>query len=387
MYQLKDQHIDFILNDISARGVTIEDLQYNLLDHICCLIENNLEENGDFENFYKNTVQTFFKKELKEIEDETISLIIFKNYYTMKKAMIISGTVSAGLLSIGLIFKFMHWPGASIGVLLGIGLLSLLFLPLLFILKIKEKQNVKDKLTIGIGALAGVLISLGILFKVMHWPYANMMMNSSIAILLLLFLPFYFFSGIRNPETKVNTTVSTILFISAAGLLLTLMRSPKASFLIDQQLTKTYLHDEHLLDAEREAIKQKEDSVQTDFASKGKEIIALCDEFKARFIELETENTSKNLKTDFNSHNIVLHDHTIQAGFKNELYINESTKLEKLAAEYNTLVQNLKQMPIDFELTQPSKEANSLSCFIMLGQLIQVQRTVLQNQRGLIACK
>ena len=78
MYKLKDQHIDFILNDISARGVTIEDLQYNLLDHICCIIENNLEENGDFENFYQRTVQSFFKKDLKEIEDETISLIIFK---------------------------------------------------------------------------------------------------------------------------------------------------------------------------------------------------------------------------------------------------------------------------------------------------------------------
>lgn len=387
MYQLKDQHIDFILNDISARGVTIEDLQYNLLDHICCLIENKLEENGDFEAFYSKTVQTFFKNDLKEIEDETISLIIFKNYYTMKKAMIISGTVSAGLLSIGLIFKFMHWPGASMGIVLGIGLLSLIFLPLMFILKIKEKQNVKDKLTIGIGALAGVLISLGILFKVMHWPYANMMMNSSMAILLLLFLPFYFFSGIRNPETKVNTTVSTILFISAAGLLLTLMRSPKASFLIDQQLTKTYLHDEQLLNAERSAIKQVEDSSQTDIAAKAKEIIALCDQFKARFIELETDNASKNLQADFINQNTVLREHTIQAGFKNELYVSQANKLEKLAAEYNALAQNLKQMPIDFELTQPSKEANSMSCFVMLGQLVQVQRTVLQNQRALIACK
>ena len=203
MYQLSDKQIDHILNDIGARGVEMESLQQNLLDHICCIIEQDLEENGDFESFYQKTIKTFYKDALWEIEEETLLLLTFKNYYTMKKAMIVSGTISTALLSMGLIFKFMHWPGASLGILLGIGTLSLVFLPLMFLLKIKEKQDIKDKLTIGIGAFAGILISLGILFKIMHWPYANIMMTSSLTILLLVFLPFYFFSGIRNPETKV----------------------------------------------------------------------------------------------------------------------------------------------------------------------------------------
>lgn len=387
MYKLKNQHIDFILNDISARGVTIEDLQYNLLDHICCIIENNLEENGDFENFYQKTVQSFFKTELKEIEDETISLIIFKNYYTMKKVMIVSGTISAAFLSMGLILKFMHWPGASMGIVLGIGLLSFVFLPLMFVLKIKEKQHVKDKFTIGTGAIAGILISLGILFKVMHWPWANVMMNTSIAILILLFLPFYFFTGIRNPETKVNTTVSTILIISAAGLLFTLMRSPRASFLIDEQLTKTYLHDEVLLQAEKATLPSVTDSSIKMLAAKGNEIIDLCEAFKTRFIELETESASKNLKADFERNNVVMHDHTIQAGFKHEAYYEQSSKLYKMVTDYNALVKTNTQIPIEFDLTLPSKEANSLSCFIMLGQLNQVERTILHNQRTLVACK
>lgn len=64
MYQLSDKQIDHILNDIGARGVEMESLQQNLLDHICCIIENNLEENGDFESFYKKTIQTFYKDAL-----------------------------------------------------------------------------------------------------------------------------------------------------------------------------------------------------------------------------------------------------------------------------------------------------------------------------------
>ena len=43
MYLLSDKQIDHILSDIRRRGVEMEDLQYNLLDHICCILEQELE--------------------------------------------------------------------------------------------------------------------------------------------------------------------------------------------------------------------------------------------------------------------------------------------------------------------------------------------------------
>lgn len=230
MYCINDKQIDYILNDIRARGVEMEDLQYNLLDHICCLIEQNLEENGDFEGFYKKTIPKFYKHELWEIEEETITLLTFKNYYTMKKIMLVSGTISAAFLTIGIFFKFMHWPGASMGIVLGITIASFLFLPLLFTLKIREKQKSKDKLTLGIGMIAAIGMSLGILFKIMHWPGANMMGLGAVLLMVFVFLPIYFFSGIRNPETKVNTIVSSLIIILASGLFFTLINTrPSAS--------------------------------------------------------------------------------------------------------------------------------------------------------------
>src|SRR5579872_6018085 len=128
MYCISNQQIDFILNDISARGVTMESLQQDILDHVCCIIEQNLEENGDFEGLYFKTIQTFYKHELKEIEEETISLLTNKHFYTMKKVMIYSGVSSAVLLSMGIVFKFLSWPGARVGIVLGIGILTLVFL-------------------------------------------------------------------------------------------------------------------------------------------------------------------------------------------------------------------------------------------------------------------
>jgi hypothetical protein len=223
MYRISDQQIDYILSDIGARGVEMESLQQNLLDHICCVIENNLEANGDFESFYKKTIQTFYKDALWEIEEETILLLTFKNYYTMKKIMIISGTFSAIVMSIGILFKFMHWPGASACIVLGIVISSLVFLPLLFTLKAKEKQSIKDKLILGLATISGILISLAILFKIMHWPGANMMGTTFVIIMLALYIPLSFFSGIKNPEAKINTIVTTIIMIMGSGLFLTLV--------------------------------------------------------------------------------------------------------------------------------------------------------------------
>ena len=131
MYKISEQQIAFILNDISARGVETEDLQYNLLDHVCCIIEQNLKADGDFEHFYNSTIATFYKHELVEIEEETKLLLTFKNYYTMRKVMLNSGIFAASILTLGLIFKFMHWPGASVFIVLGIGTASLVFIPVL----------------------------------------------------------------------------------------------------------------------------------------------------------------------------------------------------------------------------------------------------------------
>ncbi|HEY4290200.1 MAG TPA: hypothetical protein VGN00_24030 [Puia sp.] len=75
MYSISDQQIDFILHDLAANGIETESLQQDLLDHICTIIERNLEVGGDFDGFYAATVKTFYKKELREIEEETSFLL------------------------------------------------------------------------------------------------------------------------------------------------------------------------------------------------------------------------------------------------------------------------------------------------------------------------
>lgn len=219
MYVLTDEQIEFILNDIRRNGIELEELQLDLLDHICCVIETELTPEKNFEEVYRSILPRFYKRSLREIEEETQLLLTFKNYYTMKKIMIISGTFSAFTVLIGSLFKVMHWPGAALLFVMAIALFSFIFLPILSVIRIKEQTKTNDKIVIIAAAIFGSAISLAILFKVMHWPFATLLWTSALAILFFIFLPIYFFGGIRNPETKTNTIVSSILILTAGGLL------------------------------------------------------------------------------------------------------------------------------------------------------------------------
>ncbi|MGZ3884338.1 MAG: hypothetical protein ACXVP0_02085 [Bacteroidia bacterium] len=254
MYTLSDQQIDYILSDIRRRGVEMEDLQLNLLDHICCIVEQHLEADGDFEGFYAQTIPKFFTHELWEIEEETILLLTFKNYYTMKKIMFSGGFSSAIMLLAGGLFKIMHWPGASVLLLLGTVLFSLLFLPMMFTLRLKEKTERRDKTVLLIGLFTSIFLLFSALFKIMHWPGASIMGVCAIATLLLVFVPVYLVSGLRNPDTKVNTIITSILIIAGSGFLLILPgRGP--SLIVQKMSVNAMMNEETIVSSLRSSVK------------------------------------------------------------------------------------------------------------------------------------
>jgi uncharacterized membrane protein YccC len=47
----------------------------------------------------------------------------------MKKAAFISGTLVGSLTSLGVLFEIQHWPGASIMLVLGLGICAVIFIP------------------------------------------------------------------------------------------------------------------------------------------------------------------------------------------------------------------------------------------------------------------
>jgi len=74
MATLTDEQIDFIARAIQAHGIRLEDLHDNLLDHICILVEQHLDQGGTFEEVLAKVFRSFYRKELYELEEEALFL-------------------------------------------------------------------------------------------------------------------------------------------------------------------------------------------------------------------------------------------------------------------------------------------------------------------------
>lgn len=382
MYCLTEQQIDRILNDIRARGVKTESLQLNLLDHICCIVERDLEPDGDFESFYQQTLKTFYKHELREIEEEAELLLTYKNYYTMKKAMIISGALSALLLSVGIFFKFMHWPGASINLVCGISMFSLVFLPLVFILKVKENNILRDRIIYALGTLAGMLFSMAILFKIMYWPGANVMGVSVVVLMGCVFLPVYFVSGIRKAETKLNTIVTSVLIVAGCGLFLSLVRIPAKTHQQHVSDTQAYVRAQQILETEQRQLQRDNKAVMYAVAN-SKTVNNLCEELKAYIIKKETGLTA--IPYNFNTETTLLSETWANVYFKEgSTAASKLTSLRKAVAGYNKTVsagKGLTVIPVEGTVLADEK----VRVTNMLTDLVQVQMVLIQNEREHLA--
>lgn len=385
MYTLSDQQIDFILDDIRRNGIELEDLQYNLLDHVCCIIERELEANGDFEQFYRTTIRTFYNSRLAELEEETHSLLTFKYYYTMKKLMIVSGIFAAVVFSSGILFKFCHWPGASALISVGILSLSFVFLPLYFTLKIQEKKETKDKVLTGLTFLICIGMSLSVLFKVMHWPYANALGLGSLFVLLLLFLPVYFITGIRNPDTKVNTILSSILIIGGCGLFLTLVSSPRAVLIKNEIVMSSYISSELILQSELKMWDRMQTKDSTGAPDLAHEIISICQAMKSEILLRETGCA------------VLVGDHActnpleIKEGVVMDYFLGDHSlrpQLDVLTAkieQYNKQLNKQYQQPVREDVLV--QYLNETRVPVYLNALIQTEMFVIQNERELLAAK
>lgn len=382
MYRISDQQIDYILSDIGARDVEMESLQQNLLDHICCIIENNLEENGDFESFYKQTIQTFYKDELWEIEEETLLLLTYKNYYTMKKIMINSGIAAATFFIIGSFFKFMHWPGASMLIMLGMIIGALIFLPLIFLTKKSETTESRDKLVLGIGVTNGILFCVYSLFKVMHWPYASNLWFITLGLFSFVFIPLYFFNGIKNEANKLNTITTTLILIILAGVFF-LQTSLKSSTQVYVAKTYNYLQSEELINR-LHLIKIDSISQSTELIALAKEINTNCNKIKSMIIMDGIGKTS--IPKDFENQQMILQESGLSDEFKPEQEgLNLILTLKDQINSYNTLIkkqQNL--LPVENEINRMlDMKLLQQSNYNLLSAITQIQLFVLINEKAI----
>lgn len=244
MRNLTDEQIEFIAEDIRIRGVFTQGLQENLLDHICCCIEQH-DDDRPFEEIYLQTLEAFGQGGLQEVQDETLYLINQPYFSKMKKIAYFSGTLASMSLICGALFKVMHWPGANIMLIIGTLTLTFLFLPYFFYMQFKEQTEKKGKIIAALGMITAALLCISALFKILHWPGAGAMIVG-FTIFFVLFIPLYMINGMRNPLTKISTISNGFLFASIGGFVM-LLSFQNPSKAVTDSLTSIQQKQESLL--------------------------------------------------------------------------------------------------------------------------------------------
>lgn len=190
MITLSEAQIDFISNDIRAKGIKNEGLAEDLLDHICCILEADMKPGDDFISFYEKTVQTFYKAELNEIQEEIQVLKSNKYYYQMKKFSKMLGLITLSVAVIGVFFRTMSWTGGAPIIFIGSILFNLWLLLQYAILSNSDRKKFNHLPTNTLGLMAAISVVVASLFKIMHWPYTDVLLliSSSLFAVFILFI-------------------------------------------------------------------------------------------------------------------------------------------------------------------------------------------------------
>ena len=235
MYTLDIEKIGLIESIVEKEELHYSHLKEDLVDHICCDIEVLMDGGMKFKEALKKVKKEIGIGGLKKIQESTLFLID-KKYRKMKRTMRIFGLVSPTLMSLGGLFKIQHWPGAGIMLTLGAILLSFVFLPSALIVMYKETQSKKRVLVYVAGFIGAFAYILGVLFKIQHWPGAGILLTIGLGFLALVFLPSLLVSKCMDETNKKLIPIWIITFSSILiwilGLLFKIMHWPGASVLL-----------------------------------------------------------------------------------------------------------------------------------------------------------
>jgi hypothetical protein len=235
MPELTIRNIEKISRDIRKQNISYSYLADELIDHVCCDVENKMEQGASFDDAYRSVLRNIGSGRIKEIQEETL-YAIDTNYRIMKNIMKISGVAGTIILVAGAMIKILHYPGAGILMTLGALLLSSIFLPSSLTVLWKETHNSKSMITFISAFIAGVSFIFGTLFKVQHWPGAGYILLLAAASFVLLFIPSILIQKLSDPEKKgknlIYITGAAGAICYALGMLFKIQHWPLAAILL-----------------------------------------------------------------------------------------------------------------------------------------------------------
>lgn len=235
MQSLSKKQVELIITEVDDARITLSHLADELVDHICCEVENLMNQGKDFEHAYDFVKQQTGTATLQKIQENT-QFLIDKNYRRMKMTMKITGNISLAMLGIGTVMKLLHWPFSAFFLFFGFMVLCLIFFPSAIYTNYKELKVKSSKLLHLSILIGGILFMFGVLFKVMHLKGAYMLLLSGWIIIIFIFLPILLYVKIKESTTSREKNIITAgivgLIIFELATMFKMFHWPGAAFLM-----------------------------------------------------------------------------------------------------------------------------------------------------------
>lgn len=166
----------------------------------------------------------------------------------MKNFTYLFGLSTAIIAIVGALFKKMHWPGAGILLTVGIGLVLLVFLPLYFIVNHREQTEKKNPIYAIVGFLTMATLLASALFKIQHWPGANMLIEVSLVLLVVGFMPLYIVNAFQKAGKQKIGMPYVVMVLVGAAVMITFFNVNMSKDVLDVYREETITYEQGIMD-------------------------------------------------------------------------------------------------------------------------------------------
>jgi len=176
-----DQRLQ-VRNFLTGQGLTFSPLLEEMLDHVSSDMEERMQDGLSFDEALHQMKNDIPANHLQNIQIETMETI--NKRFSVSRAL---SFVALALMFGGIIFKILHYPGASELLILSFGAMAGSFLSgtVAGIYFHKEKKGAIRVLSIVAGTL---LLMVAYTFRIMHWPGADGIVIAGVVVSLVSFL-------------------------------------------------------------------------------------------------------------------------------------------------------------------------------------------------------
>ena len=186
---LNELQIKRIADTVNESNIASAEMKDDLIDHLCCIAEDEMSKGNDFETAYRVAFQRFCPNGLNEIPNETLFLFTSKSRKRLDRTMYVSGFLALTGTLITTVMKILHIPFAQLALLATFFITVLVLVPVVYIRLFRQAAGKKNMRLCLTGVL---LLVISVVFLINHWPFMLLLLLAAVACIYIALFPLFF---------------------------------------------------------------------------------------------------------------------------------------------------------------------------------------------------